>query len=649
MELWTKKLNALSLVALLTATGCSVKPLTSKEQYSHALYPLQQILHNQDKPQTPISLEEAVARTIKYNLDHRVAQAQTALEYGNFKLALIEMLPNFPLDMNHSFRNNELIQNLVQNGQISPGETSTMPKVINTTSIGLEWNALDIGLSYTRAQQQSQKTLVADEQRRRLTQQLVQEATTAYWRAYVAQTMRPKVQRYKQQAKQSLARSKEALRQKSRASEIELDYQKVLIKSIRRANELERMIANAKYELARLMNIAPGATFTLAAPDSVLTKLPSVRPNLVKLDTIALIYRPELREASYQTLIRKKGIQASILNLLPGINFDFGYNYTDNKFLLNKTWYGGNLNLAWNLLQPLLKGPQEIQLAKDLHLFEKLKEAAMSISVLTQVRMALLEYYLMREDYHYAHQEAVVSNRLLNNAIALASANKGNEQVTMRRGIEKLNAEFDEKISLSKTQTALFKIYQSVGIDILPDDARYLPLDKLTHLVKKVFTQQARGQFDKDIDQRFAQLLPELKLTEEEKKAYRSHQKALEPITQPKPKVIFETIKTYSQAMKNKFKDAVKSSLTAPTQLAKVSSAPKGLATVNSKADHGSSQHTASTSGNTKGSSTTSRTAVSASSQVAKKRSVLTTASGTTLTPSLANGTTKPRKVSSKG
>lgn len=121
----------------LLLISCSIKPhiLNPKQQYSHSLYPLHEVLATQQKLNGRISLEEAIARTIKYNLENRVAKAQTALEYGNFKLAVLEMLPKLPADLNYSFRNNDLIQNLVQDGEVTPGETSTTPREIKTVSL----------------------------------------------------------------------------------------------------------------------------------------------------------------------------------------------------------------------------------------------------------------------------------------------------------------------------------------------------------------------------------------------------------------------------------------------------------------------------------------------------------------------------------
>lgn len=500
------------VAATLLLSGChvSTQSITPKDQYSNTLGTLKTILDAQQKPSEQLSLSEAIARTLKYNLDHRVSVAQTALESSNFKLAMMQMIPKINASMDYSFRDNALIQNLVQNGQVVTGQTSTTPRYILQNGYEVELSTLDFGLSYVRAKQQSKRALISEEQRRKITQQLVQESTTAYWQAFTAQRMGAKVSNYKMKVETALARSKRISQDQTRSNQIELDYQQVLIKSIRRANALQRDIGNAKVELSRLMNVHPQAKYTLKEPSYKLQKLPAIKPQLIKMDTLALVSRPELREASYNKLIRKYGIEAAVMSVLPDLNFDYGWNQTNNMFLKNQAWAGGNVNIAWNILKAVLMGPQEIASANYAVEFEKIKQAANTLSVLTQIRVALVNYNLWREDFNYALQELKVSNQLLSHAQNLESAQQGNEQVTIRRGIEKLNAEFDAGITHAKAQEALFKLYQSIGIDIMPSYASLLSLNELTQLVGNVLDTTAKGGFNQSVEARYQALLPTL-------------------------------------------------------------------------------------------------------------------------------------------
>jgi len=514
-------------IALLTlfVTGCSITPkaIENEAQLNNTYKGLREVLNTQQPIDHKITLSEAIARTLKYNLDHRVQQAQLMLESGNLKAAYMEMLPALNVGVDYSFRNNELIQNLVDsNGQVSPGGQSYTPREILNQSYGLEWSLLDLGLSFTRAQQQANRVMIAEEERRKIVQQLVQEVVTTYWKAWTAQTMLSEVLRFKEKAELALKRSKEAESKKINTPQIELDYQQVLIKAIRKINQLNAQIMDASANLKRLMNVSSGSQFELSDPGVPLAGLPTISPQFEKMDTLALIYRPELRQASYQTEIAKKGIQAAIINMLPGIDFNFGYNVTNNEFMKNQYWWGGNIGASLNLIQTVLAGPYAINLANQTHSFEQLRQIASTVTVLTQVRIAYTNYLLWQEDAAYAVKEADVSMALLEYAEKLEQTNKGNEQITIRRGIEAISAQFDKNVTLARAHEALSKLYQSVGLDIMPADARNLPLPELEKKVAVILKAQSQGEFNVQINKAYTEVKPILdrikaEMLEEEK------------------------------------------------------------------------------------------------------------------------------------
>lgn len=503
---------ALLFVPLIMA-GCSITPtaIDNQTQLNNTYKGLHDALNAQKPINHKITLSEAIARTLKYNLDHKVQQAQLMLESGNLKAAYMEMLPALNAGVDYSFRNNDLIQNLVNSdGQVVSGEQSFTPREVINQSYGLQWSLLDLGLSYTRAQQQANRVMIAEEERRKITQQLIQEVVSAYWKAWTAQTMIGEVNRFKAKAELALKRSKEAASSKANTPQIELDYQQVLIKAIRKINQLNAQIADAKATLARLMNASLDSKFELTNPGTDLAQLPDINPQFEKMDTLALIYRPELRQASYQAEIAKKGIQAAIVNMLPGIDFIFGYNATNNQFMKNQYWLGGNIGASLNLIQTVLTGPYAISLANQTHSFEQLKQIATTITVLTQVRIAYTNYLLWQEDAHYAVQEAKVSMSLFEHAEKLEKANQGNEQITIRRGIEAISAQFDKDVTLARAHEALSKLYQSIGLDIMPAEARNMPLVELEEKVTSVLKAQSQGEFNQEIDKAYADIKPTL-------------------------------------------------------------------------------------------------------------------------------------------
>jgi outer membrane protein TolC len=500
-------------LAVIGISGCSITPtvIKNESQLNNTYKGLHEVINGQPVINHEITLAEAIARTLKYNLDHKVQQAQLMLESGNLKAAYLEMLPAVNAGIDYSFRNNDLIQNLVDsNGNIVSGDQSFTPREVINQSYGLQWSLLDLGLSYTRAQQQANRVMIAEEERRKMTQQLIQEVVSAYWKAWTAQSMKQEVEQFKSKAELALQRSKESAQKKINTPQIELDYQQVLIKAIRKINQLNAQIMDAKATLSRLMNVKPGSDFTLASPAKTLMALPDIKPQFEKMDTLALVYRPELRQASYQSEIAKKGIQAAIVNMLPGIDFSFGYNVTNNEFMKNQYWWGGNIGASLNLIQTVLKGPYAIKMANEVHSFEQLKQIATTITVLTQVRIAYTNYLLWQEDANYSLQEAKVSMHLFENAQKLERANQGNEQITIRRGVEAISAQFDKDISLARAHEALSKLYQSIGLDLLPANARYLPLTELQNKVQTLLEDQSAGKFNETLDRAYKKIKPTL-------------------------------------------------------------------------------------------------------------------------------------------
>jgi len=538
-----KILAIATIVALVSA--CNITPTAIEDtKQLHGTYKgLHELLNQQQVVNHEVSLSEAIARTLKYNLDHRVQQTQIMLESGNLKMAYLEMLPAVNANYGYSFRNNNLIQNLSDSsGGVVPGTESYTPRDIVTDSVGLQWNILDLGLSYTRAQMQANRVMIAEEQRRKTTQKLIQEVTTAYWKAWTAQQMIDDVKNFKQKAETALQRSKDASSKKASSPQVELDYQRVLLKSIRQINQLKIQTSDAKFNLARLMNAKPGKDFLLAFPSASLTQLPKIKPQLVKMDALALVNRPELREASYQNEIAKKGIQEAIINMLPGIDFNFGYNHTNNEYILNNEWWGGNVSASWNLVQAVVKGPFAIHMASQAHDFEKLKLVATTMTVLTQLRIAYNSYLLLQEDFSYAKQEANISMKLFNHAIKLEEANQGHEQITIRRGVEALSAQFNREVSFSRAQEALFKLYQSVGLDLLPPDARNHTLKELQASVEQMLKDQSSGKFNERIDNEYEQVQVVLQVVKSEIEAERLGKLAEQQrILDDKLNVILET------------------------------------------------------------------------------------------------------------
>lgn len=90
-----KKFTYLIIVAAVTS-GCSVTPdpFTADQLTDRKTELLSEYTADQEPVSGPISLYEAMARAIKYNLDYKVEVLGEALATSESDLANFDMLPN---------------------------------------------------------------------------------------------------------------------------------------------------------------------------------------------------------------------------------------------------------------------------------------------------------------------------------------------------------------------------------------------------------------------------------------------------------------------------------------------------------------------------------------------------------------------------
>jgi len=162
----------LSLVfASLLVSGCAVspKPLSMEELAEKRDARLELFNADQEELNGPVSIYEAMARAIKYNLDHKVEMFEEALRSSEGDLANLDMLPKLVVNAGLTSRENysgsrsrDLIDGSPVGGVSDVPSTSSERSVV-TSDLKLSWDILDFGLSYVRAKQKADAALVANE------------------------------------------------------------------------------------------------------------------------------------------------------------------------------------------------------------------------------------------------------------------------------------------------------------------------------------------------------------------------------------------------------------------------------------------------------------------------------------------------------
>ena len=177
----------LTVLIFLSVTGCSYIPiaLTQGELQEQAKSDRVYVTQNQEPVAAPVSLYESIARALKYNLDFHLEYSEKVLANTELDLSRYELLPQLVVDSGYNGRENfsgSSSQSLITGSQSLSTSTSSNRDVF-TTNLKLSWNVLDFGLSYIRAKQAGDKVLIAEEEKRKVVNRIVQDVRAAYWRA----------------------------------------------------------------------------------------------------------------------------------------------------------------------------------------------------------------------------------------------------------------------------------------------------------------------------------------------------------------------------------------------------------------------------------------------------------------------------------
>lgn len=490
---WISLRLAASVAALVLA-GCAVtpEPLTTKEVRERFAAD-QYLIYAEQEPITgPIDLDTAIARALKYNLDYRLKLMERALAEGLWDVSRYDMLPRLVASAGYTTRSNESGGTSVSiiDGRETLSPSTSQERSRTLANAEFSWNLLDLGVSYYRAKQLADETLISEERRRRVIQNIVQDVRAAYWRAAGAQRLARQTDELLDRVRDALEKSRQAESQGLMPPTQALAYQRALLDATTLLNIRRQELAFARRELAALMNVTPGTEFELADESELV--LPRPPRNIGELEEIALQNRPELREEDYRKRISVAETRRALLSILPGISFDAAGRYDSNKYLYNQSWAEGGVRIFANLLRlvayPAVERTNEARINAD-----DARRTALSMAVLTQVRVAVQRYELSLVDLELADEAAKVDERLAQYARAAVTTRVDAELEVIRTESRAMIARYQRYASYATAQVSYARILNSLGLDMLPEE---VAADDVSTLARAVRTSMAELERD---------------------------------------------------------------------------------------------------------------------------------------------------------
>jgi outer membrane protein TolC len=465
-------------LSLNACTGAS-EPVGIHEQEKSLMQDLSTMFSDQEPVTKPLSLYDAMARALAYNLDARVVKQAEATQGGKIDQEALGILPRVTAGGSYSQRDT---REVIEGRNAATGLQSLPPTQFQDThqrdaSLDISWNILDAGLAYARTQSATDQQRIAQEQRRRATQSILRDVRAAYYRAASAQHLEGRITSLNKKALDITKELERAETAKNTADTGEiLRLQRDILDALNDLHQERAQLATAKEELAGLMGLSPEADFTLAASEAdILQAPPKLNTKKEDLYAVALLVRPELREGILQQRIASRGQDMEMIKTLPILGGTLGYYYDSNSFLSNANWTGASISVTQNLLN-LFSLPLRQDAAAQQEMSVINKRQALAGAVLTQVNVARTSYQLAQEEAQLARSRYGVAHRTashLNDAIKQMKDAK--QEPSLRDNAALVIAELDQLLSRTRLMTSMAdaqndygRMMASLGLDPLP-------------------------------------------------------------------------------------------------------------------------------------------------------------------------------------
>lgn len=456
----------------LFLAGCSVapKPLLPKDIKKAVKKDLQTINDNAPVITKPITLDEAMKMAIENNLNSKVKIMESALMQKEIKSMYYDMLPSLTAKAGYSSRNKYAASASTSFSDGTPDPLTDDPnysisrnKEKIDADVTFSWNVLDFGLSYVRAQQKSNRYLMAKERERKAVQNIMQEVRRTYYEAVSADALLKRIKPMMREVEEALGDLSKVKELRINSPMKSLSYERELLEVLRSLQGLERNLIGAKVKLSELIGIKPGTDFELAQKIKKDYELPALNLRLDEMEKIALRNRPEILESRYKQRITKKEATVAILRMLPGINLTSDISYSDSEYLLNNNWTSFGTKVSWNLLNIFkLEDYQDVAKAKEE--LAKQEKLAISMAVLSQVHLSTVRFYQAKKEYELSRRYLNVAQEIFDLTKVGNSLNMNSRLVFIKEKLNYILATLRHSYAYANVQNSYGRVFASLGV-----------------------------------------------------------------------------------------------------------------------------------------------------------------------------------------
>lgn len=486
-----------SLLLVAVLAGCAVvpQPLDEGGRARLAAQSRREVFQGQEPIGGPLTLAQATARALRYHAETRQRQMEEAAAAAQLEVARYDLLPRLTANAGYSWRDNDAFGlGFTPAGTIATTPSASVERTHATATLGLNWSVLDFGVSYYRARQLADQKLIAEERRRKALQTLAHDVRVAWWRAEAAERLLPQAERLLADVDRAIERTRLIEARKLLSPVQTATLRRALLDLSQQIAFRRQDLAQAKIDLAALVNAPPGDALRIAGPASEARAIANLAVDPEALEELALAQRPELAEEGYRARISAAEARKALVGLLPNLSFDLTGNYDTNRFLVNNAWAGAAASVLLNLTKvfslPALKRSEAAQRAAD-----DARRQALAMAIVAQTHVAAMRYALVADEF-LVWDEAARDDDLIVGYIA-SSERSGidSELELVRARARSLASHINRDLSYANVQAAVARLYNSLGYDAVPRADEDRPLAEVAKLLEARHAELDRASF----------------------------------------------------------------------------------------------------------------------------------------------------------
>ena len=487
----------LPFAVMVLLTGCiNPKSLSVDEIAESALTDVKKIYAEQEPLTKTLSLSDAMARSLKYNLDNRVKLMEQAVARQSVEMAKLDMLPMLGLSAGYLNRNNvdasESVSIFTGRQSLEPSTSQDRERYMG--DIRFTWNLLDFGVSYFQAKQNADRFLISQKAREKVMLKLLQQVRSAYWRAVIMQRMEKEVEIILKNVKTSLEDLKAVREQQLYTPLFALNDIRLLVETQNQLEELKESISIANIELTSLINVPSSTKLKLDSPEK-LENAPIIPNQIEKMELTALINSSDYVTEMYNVRIDQLETRKALTRLLPGIEFSYAGNFTSNSFLWNSLWGELGLRLAGDLLK-LTTIPDILAYADVSEHLANSRRLAVNTAVVAGVHLAWQDYVNRVERLK---QSAFLND--IDKEIAQLTRNaeqnrSGSEVEAIQSEFKAFNSKLGHLLNYAQAQESFGAFLVSLGSNPVPDNYQTLSIKELSSFLDDKYKLWEQGKLE---------------------------------------------------------------------------------------------------------------------------------------------------------